>query len=114
VEDDPQVTTAWQAMFQSWQVNARFVTNASDAFKALDTGFAPRAILCDHRLRSGESGFDILRALLERCPDASGAMISGEYDSAELTAALNDGYLVMHKPLDIASLHEVLVRWFEK
>ncbi len=113
VEDDPQVTSAWQALFQAWQVDARFVTTASDAFKTLDEGFAPRAILCDYRLRSGESGFDILRALLERCPDASGAMVSGEYNSPELVAAQNDGYLVMHKPLDIASLHEVLVRWFE-
>jgi signal transduction histidine kinase/CheY-like chemotaxis protein len=113
VEDDPQVTSAWQALFQAWQVDARFVTTASDAFKALDTGFAPRAILCDHRLRSGESGFDILRALLGRCPDASGAMVSGEYNSPELVAAQNDGYLVMHKPLDITSLHEVLVRWFD-
>jgi signal transduction histidine kinase/CheY-like chemotaxis protein len=113
VEDDPQVSSAWQALFQAWQVDARFVTTASDAFKALDAGFVPRAILCDHRLRSGESGFDILRALLERCPQASGAMVSGEYNSPELVAAQNDGYLVMHKPLDIASLHEVLVRWFE-
>lgn len=113
VEDDPHVTSAWQALFQAWQVDARFVTTASDAFRVLETGFVPRAILCDHRLRSGESGFDILRALLERCPEASGAMVSGEYNSPELAAAQDDGYLVLRKPLDIASLHEVLLRWFD-
>ncbi len=112
VEDDPQVTAAWMALFQAWRVDARFVTCASDAFAALDSGFAPRAILCDQRLRSGESGFEILRSLLERCPAASGAMVSGEYNSPELVRAESDGYLVLRKPLEVSELHDVLVRWF--
>jgi signal transduction histidine kinase len=113
VEDDPQVSAAWMALFQAWRVDARFVTCASEAFAALDAGFAPRAILCDQRLRSGESGFEILRSLLERCPKASGAMVSGEYNSPELVRAENDGYLVLRKPLEVSDLHEVLARWFD-
>lgn len=114
VEDDPQVSAAWAALFQAWQVEAKFVTCASEAFAALDDGFAPRAILCDQRLRSGESGFDILRSLLQRCPYASGAMVSGEHNSPELLRAENDGYLVLRKPLDVADLHDVLARWFQQ
>jgi len=113
VEDDPLVSAAWVALLQAWQVNARFVTNATEAFATIDAGFAPQAILCDQRLRSGESGFDILRALLARCPDASGAMVSGEYNAPELVQAESDGYLVLRKPLEVADLHEVLARWFE-
>jgi signal transduction histidine kinase/CheY-like chemotaxis protein len=113
VEDDPLVSAAWVALFQAWQVNARFVTNATEALATIDAGFAPQAILCDQRLRSGESGFDILRALLARCPDASGAMVSGEYNAPELVQAESDGYLVLRKPLEVADLHEVLARWFE-
>ncbi len=113
VEDDPQVSAAWLALFQAWQVEAKFVTCANEAFAVLDAGFAPRAILCDQRLRSGESGFDILRSLLERCPQARGAMVSGEHNSPELLRAESDGYLVLRKPLDVTDLHEVLARWFQ-
>jgi signal transduction histidine kinase len=112
VEDDPQVSAAWMALFQAWHVDARFVTCANEAFAALDAGFAPRAILCDQRLRSGESGFEILRSLLERCPKASGAMVSGEFNSPELVRAESDGYLVLRKPLEVNDLHDVLARWF--
>jgi anti-sigma regulatory factor (Ser/Thr protein kinase) len=112
LEDDPQVSAAWIALFQAWHVDARFVTCASEAFAALDAGFAPRAILCDQRLRSGESGFEILRSLLERCPAASGAMVSGEFNSPELVRAESDGYLVLRKPLEVSDLHDVLARWF--
>ncbi len=113
VEDDPQVISAWQAMLHAWQVDARFASNSQEAMQALDEGFKPNAILCDQRLRSGESGFEILRALMERCPQASGAMVSGEFSSPELIEAQNDGYLVLHKPVDVAILHELLARWFE-
>jgi signal transduction histidine kinase len=113
VEDDPQVTAAWVALFQAWHVDARFVTCANEAFAALDAGFAPRAILCDQRLRSGESGFEILRSLLERCPAASGAMVSGEFNSPDLIRAESDGYLVLRKPLEVSDLYEVLARWFK-
>jgi signal transduction histidine kinase/CheY-like chemotaxis protein len=113
VEDDPQVSAAWTALFHAWQLDAKFVTCAGEAFAALEDGFAPRAILCDQRLRSGESGFDILRSLLQRCPYASGAMVSGEHNSPELLRAESDGYLVLRKPLDVAELHDVLARWFQ-
>jgi hypothetical protein len=38
-------------------------------------------------LRSGESGFEILKALLERLPKVSGAMVSGEFNSPVLRDA---------------------------
>ena len=112
LEDDPQVTAAWMALMDAWQIDARYATCASEAFATLDTGFEPQAILCDQRLRSGESGFDILRDLLEKLPHARGAMVSGEFASPELLEAENDGYLVLHKPLEATQVHAVLSRWF--
>jgi hypothetical protein len=49
--------------------------------------------------------------LLEHCPEASGAMISGEFDSPELLRAEQEGYLVLRKPLQPDELHAVLSRW---
>ncbi len=111
LEDDPQVHAAWAALMHVWQIDARFATCASEAFSCIDAGFAPQAILCDQRLRSGESGFAILNALLTRCTDAHGAMISGEFNSPELQRAESEGYLVLRKPVDVSALHAVLARW---
>lgn len=111
IDDDPQVATAWAALLQAWGISARFASCASEAWALVNTGFTPQAILCDQRLRSGESGFDILRALMAHCPEAYGAMVSGELRSPELQQAEGEGYLVLPKPLDVVKLHAVLAQW---
>ncbi len=111
LEDDPQASAAWLALLKAWGLNTRAATRASEAFALLDEGFAPQVILCDQRLRSGESGFDILRALLTRCPAAHGAMVSGEFNSPELLEAESEGYLVLRKPLEANDLRAVLSQW---
>jgi CheY-like chemotaxis protein len=113
VDDDPQVLVAWRALLDSWGVNTRAAANAAEAVALLDGGFVPQAIFCDQRLRSGESGFDVLRELLARCPGASGAMISGEFDSPELLEAEAEGYIVLRKPVDPDDLHALLSTWFD-
>lgn len=77
VEDDPVVVRAWMSLMQAWHVDARCAASATEAFALLYAGLRPQAILCDQRLRSGESGIEVLKTLLERCPGASGAMVSG-------------------------------------
>jgi len=110
IDDEPQVRSSWQALLNSWGVEAACAGSASEALALLDAGFVPNAIFCDQRLRSGESGYELLQALLERCPKAAGAMISGEFDSPALAQAEQEGYLVLHKPLDPEALHDLLCR----
>jgi signal transduction histidine kinase len=110
VDDEPQVRSAWQALLNSWGVDAACAASANEAFGLLDAGFEPQAVFCDQRLRSGESGFELLQALLECCPEAAGAMISGEFDSPALAQAEQEGFLVLHKPLDPEALHALLSR----
>jgi signal transduction histidine kinase len=111
LEDDPQINAAWAVLLDTWGVDARFATCASEAFGHLDSGFVPQAVLCDQRLRAGESGFEILQTILQRCPNAYGVMVSGEYNSPELLRAESDGYVVLRKPVDITVLHALLARW---
>lgn len=113
VDDDPVVIAAWREMLQAWGVEGRYAVDSAQAFRFLDEGFVPGAILCDQRLRSGESGFEILEALLARCPNASGAMVSGEFRSPELLRAEQEGYLVFRKPLELEQLYNVLSQWLE-
>lgn len=111
VEDDPQVIRAWLLLMQSWGIDARIVTNSSEAMACLTQGFIPQAIFCDERLRAGESGFELLKVLLANLPDAMGAMVSGEFNSLALRQAEDEGYLVFRKPVEIHLIHDVLNRW---
>ena len=111
VDDDPLVRSAWQTLMQSWGLQVACVDSGGQALRLLESGFKPDAVFCDQRLRSGESGFELLCELLERLPDASGAMISGELDSPELAEAEEQGYLVLRKPVDPTELQAVLDHW---
>ncbi|WP_346825918.1 hybrid sensor histidine kinase/response regulator [Serratia inhibens] len=111
VDDDPLVTSAWESLMSTWGITVRCAASAEEAFAIIDEGFSPFAVLCDQRLRSGESGFDILKALFERLPDTSGAMVSGEFNSPVLQEAEQEGYLVLRKPLEPAKLHALLSQW---
>ena len=111
VDDDPHVLSAWSALLGSWGLQVRLASDARQAFAHVDAGAVIDVVLCDQRLRSGESGFEILLALLARCPQARGAMVSGEFNALPLRRAEEEGYLVLKKPVDVADLHAVLSRW---
>jgi len=111
VEDDPQVLNAWLSLMQAWGVDVRCAADAAQALALLDAGFVPHAILCDQQLQQGQSGWELLKVLLARCPEASGAMVSGELASAELLAAEEEGYLVLSKPLAVQQLRGLLRQW---
>lgn len=111
IDDDPLVTIAWQELLQSWGLEVVCVESGKQALATLEEGFVPQVIFCDQRLRAGESGFDVLQAVLEYNPSAHGAMISGEFDSPDLKKAEEEGYLVLHKPVEPEQLFIVLSRW---
>ncbi len=111
VEDDPQVAAAWSSLMEGWGVTTRVAESGRQAFAYLDEGFVPAAILSDQNLASGERGYALLQALLQRCPQACGAMVSGEHAAADLLEAEEAGYLVFRKPMDPDQLYAVLTRW---
>lgn len=111
LDDDPHVLHAWSTLLASWGLQCVLASDASEAFARVDADAPPDVILCDQRLRSGESGFDILRALLAQYPDAHGALVSGEFDAPELADAEAEGYLVLKKPVDVAQLQGLLLQW---
>lgn len=113
IDDDPLVCRAWESLLTSWGVEVKYASSAVESFNLLDYGFEPQAILCDQRLRAGESGFELLKALLERCRSAQGIMISGEFNSKELDQAEIEGYLVLSKPLQPHILHAILSQFFQ-
>lgn len=114
VDDEPQVLQAWTALLDGWGLDVRTATSLQQACGQLAAGFVPDVVFCDEHLGQGESGFAVLQALLERCPGARGAMVSGEMDKPSLREAQDEGYLVLHKPVDPQTLHDLLSRWLER
>jgi signal transduction histidine kinase len=112
IDDDPLVSRAWDSLLTSWGVEVKCASSAADSFNLLNEGFDPQAIICDQRLRAGESGFELLKALLDRCKSAQGIMVSGEFNSKELDQAEIEGYLVLSKPLQPHVLHAILSQFF--
>jgi len=110
VDDEPQVRSAWQALLSAWGITTVCAASGGEALALLDHGFEPQVIFCDQRLRSGENGFELLQALMLRFPQAVGAMISGEFNSPDLIQAEQEGYLVLHKPLEPEALYVLLNR----
>ncbi|MFY3384460.1 hybrid sensor histidine kinase/response regulator [Paracidovorax sp. MALMAid1276] len=111
LDDDPHVLSAWTALLGSWGLEVCLASDAQQAFAHVESGPPIDVVLCDQRLRSGESGFDVLKALLARRPSARGAMVSGEFDAPQLRLAEDEGYLVLKKPVDMSELHLLLTRW---
>ena len=95
-------------MLDGWGVGRRYAANAAQAIGHIDAGFSPNAIFCDQRLPSAESGFEVLQALLLRRLQASGPMVSSEFNSSRPRQAENDGYVVLRKPLDLNELRGIL------
>ena len=111
VEDDPQVAAGWLQLLHDWGVQARCAADGAEARAVLAQGFVPQAILCDERLRSGESGFALLQHLQALCPDAALAMVSGEWNAPALRQAEEEGYLVLRKPVAPEQLYALLRQW---
>ena len=111
VEDDPMVIAAWSALLDEWGITTRFAGGTTEALTHIRQGFIPEVILCDQRLRNGESGYSVLQELLSRVPAARGAIVSGEHGSTELQQAEQDGYIVLRKPVNTSQLYALLSTW---
>ena len=108
LDDDIRVITAWRAMLDGWGVGRRYAAVAAQAIGHIDAGFSPDAFFATNGCVSAESGFEVLQALLLRCRQASGAMVSGEFNASRPRQAENDGYVVLRKPLDLNELRGIL------
>lgn len=108
LEDDWHVCRSLKAVLEDWGLTVAIASDGEDVRKILDQGIIPDLLLCDQRLASGESGFKIMCSVMDRFPQARGLILSGEHDSPELQQAIDDGYLVLQKPVDTKILYGAL------
>ena len=111
LEDDPVVARGWKSFLTPTELDLVVTADKRETNALLGGGFSPDYVLCDLRLRSGDNGYAILKSILAKCPTASGAMVSGEFNAQELLDAAEEGIPVLQKPVSPADLMRLLLLW---
>jgi len=80
---------------------------AAQAQAAVERG-APDLLLVDFRLRGGDDGIAVVRALRARLPALPAILISGDTSPERLREASAAGIALLHKPVPIAQLQQLV------
>lgn len=100
VDDDAIVRDAMVALLTSWGCQCRALEGPDDVRRHPSSEPAPDALICDFRLREGQTGTQAI-ALLRRhwgCPIPA-ILITGDTAPARLREALDSGIPLVHKPV---------------
>jgi two-component system, sensor histidine kinase len=114
VEDEPQIREAMSLLLGRWGAQAIAADSGATLIEALHSGpdGAPRipdAILCDYRLRQGESGIDaVVRIRDEFNAQIPAMLITGDTGEDRLREAHESGLAVLHKPVQPKVLRPAL------
>ena len=73
-------------------------------------GSAPDLVLCNFELDQGASGFETIRRLREACdiPDLPAILLTGDSSAARREEAVENGFLLLNKPVDTKLLARVI------
>lgn len=108
VEDHPRVRDALVQGLQGlgYQVLAAATTEA--LLSALGQ-LPPDIVVSDYRLNAGENGFDVITAVRKQYgAQLPAILITGDTDPHLLRSMTDRGIVVLHKPLDLETLHAAL------
>ena len=105
IDDEQAIRAAMRELLTGWGHQVIAVSGGAHALRAVAGGARPDLIVCDFRLRDGESGVAVIAALREALGEAVPAiLLSGDTAPENLRLALASGYPLLHKPLAHARL----------
>lgn len=109
VEDDPRVSTALQALLETWGCRVTLCNRAREA-ELLLAGAAADIVITDFRLAGGRTGLDLLLHL-RGLPGSrfEGIVLTAEGDRDTLRSINDNGFLTLHKPVAPARLRAAIV-----
>jgi CheY-like chemotaxis protein len=110
VEDEALVRDALAQVLAGWNCRATLSASGAQAIAALaDSTAAPDLLICDYRLRDGETGLDAIELLRsEFCIDIPALLVTGDTAPERLREIVASGLPVLHKPLQPETLHAAL------
>jgi len=106
IDDDEAILDAMAAVTELWGLELAAGTDAEAVIADLESlGRRPDVILCDYRLRNGQSGIDAIRCLRAHFGgDIAAALITGDTSAESLQTITQAGLPLLHKPIKPARL----------
>jgi diguanylate cyclase (GGDEF)-like protein len=110
VDDEPTVLEAMGVLLTGWGLQvATADSGAMILGKLANASRKPDLVLCDYRLRNGESGTEVIRAIREEFNEEIPAMlITGDTGPERLKEARESGLPLLHKPVRAARLRAMM------
>jgi len=116
IDDDPLVLEGMGGLIRSW--GCRVVTGNTDS-AVLDVlaryDEPPNVIISDYHLRNGKTGIEVIAHLREALTAPIPAfLMSGDTNPGPQREAQTNGYALLHKPIDPATLRATLTQVLKK
>lgn len=110
VEDEALVLAGYQMLFESWGYQVVSGGSSDEVLDGLPEGrMAPDVIVADYRLRDGQNGVLVIRALEEACRTSIPAIvITGDTSVERLREVSASGLPIVHKPVNGLQLRGLL------
>jgi signal transduction histidine kinase/CheY-like chemotaxis protein len=101
VDDEGAIQVAMKSLLQSWGYTVITAGSYAEMLEHIATHPAvPSLIVCDYRLRDGETGSTVIERLRsEYNEEIPGILITGDTAPDRLREAQASGYLLLHKPV---------------
>jgi two-component system, sensor histidine kinase len=111
IDDEPAVLDATLSLLTGWGYDVVAVGGGDEAILRLSTDPAkPALILCDYRLRDGESGLVVIERIRAKYGETIPAiLITGDTAPDRLAEAKASGLLLLHKPVPNGKLRAAIV-----
>jgi signal transduction histidine kinase len=111
VDDDQQVLTAMQAALESMGMTCDTANGLEQAQHIIQHQRIPDHIFCDHRLRGGVTSLDLVRWLEQHIKQPPPMIIiTGDTSPERLLEARSSGYPVLHKPIDMEDVLQIMLQ----
>jgi two-component system, sensor histidine kinase len=110
IDDEPAILDATLSLLAGWGYDVVACSSGDEAISRLSASPArPALILCDYRLREGESGLVVIERIRAEYNEAIPAiLITGDTAPDRLAEAKASGLLLMHKPISNGKLRAAI------
>jgi signal transduction histidine kinase/CheY-like chemotaxis protein len=111
VDDEIAIRDAMSSLLQKWGYSVASAGSADELIKGLSiANRSPDLMICDHRLRAGETGHDVIRRVRSVFNKTIPAMlITGDTAPERIAEAQSGDALVLHKPVPNGKLRAAII-----
>ena len=110
IEDDKTVLGATRTLLERWGAGVASANSTDEALERIaEDDFRPDLVIADYSLPHHETGTQAIECLRGALGyPVSGVIITGDTAPARVREARNAGFQVLHKPVDAASLRDLI------